>query len=413
MSSLLGILGLFTLLSTALLLSENRSAINIKTVLYGLIFQLIFALFILKTPFGAPIFSFLDQSINILIGFSSSGSDFLFKSYIDGVGFHPGLINFAFSTLPTIIFFSSLVAVLYHFGILQTIIKFIARRMQLTLGTSGSETLSVAGNIFLGQTESPLMVRPFVSKMTKSELMAVMTGGFATVSGGVLAIYVSWLTNIQGIAGHLLAASVMSAPAALVVAKIIYPETEESQTMGNVNVNIEQTNINAMEALSNGATDGLKLAANIAAMLIAFISFVAMVNYFLSFGGTSMEEIFGIIFRPLAWTMGVPWNEAQLVGMLMGKKIVLTELVAYGDLQNLIRDGMISERSAIISTYALCGFSNFAFSTLPTIIFFSSLVAVLYHFGILQAIIKFIARRMQLTLGTSGSETLSVAGHLF
>ena len=360
MGSLLGILGLFTLLSIALLLSENRSAINIKTVLYGLMFQLIFALFILKTPFGAPIFSFLDQSINILIGFSSSGSDFLFKSYIDGVGFHPGLINFAFSTLPTIIFFSSLVAVLYHFGILQAIIKFIARRMQLTLGTSGSETLSVAGNIFLGQTESPLMVRPFVSKMTKSELMAVMTGGFATVSGGVLAIYVSWLTDIQGIAGHLLAASVMSAPAALVVAKIIYPETEESKTMGDVNVNIEQTNINAMEALSNGATDGLKLAANIAAMLIAFISFVAMVNYFLSFGGTSMEEIFGIIFRPLAWTMGVPWNEAQLVGMLMGKKIVLTELVAYGDLQNLIRDGMISERSAIISTYALCGFSNFA-----------------------------------------------------
>ena len=345
MGSLLGILGLFTLLSIALLLSENRSAINLKTVLYGLIFQLIFALFILKTPFGAPIFSFLDKSINILIGFSSSGSDFLFKSYIDGVGFHPGLINFAFSTLPTIIFFSSLVAVLYHFGILQTIIKFIARRMQLTLGTSGSETLSVAGNIFLGQTESPLMVRPFVSKMTKSELMAVMTGGFATVSGGVLAIYVSWLTDIQGIAGHLLAASVMSAPAALVVAKIIYPETEESQTMGDVNVNIEQTNINAMEALSNGATDGLKLAANIAAMLIAFISFVAMVNYFLSFGGTSMEEIFGVIFRPLAWTMGVPWNEAQLVGMLMGKKIVLTELVA---------------RSAIISTYALCGFSNFA-----------------------------------------------------
>ena len=360
MGSLLGILGLFTLLSIALLLSENRSAINLKTVLYGLIFQLIFALFILKTPFGAPIFSFLDQSINILIGFSSSGSDFLFKSYIDGVGFHPGLINFAFSTLPTIIFFSSLVAVLYHFGILQTIIKFIARRMQLTLGTSGSETLSVAGNIFLGQTESPLMVRPFVSKMTKSELMAVMTGGFATVSGGVLAIYVSWLTDIQGIAGHLLAASVMSAPAALVVAKIIYPETEESQTMGDVNVKIEQTNINAMEALSNGATDGLKLAANIAAMLIAFISFVAMINYFLSFAGTSMEEIFGIIFRPLAWTMGVPWNEAQLVGMLMGKKIVLTELVAYGDLQNLIRDGMISERSAIISTYALCGFSNFA-----------------------------------------------------
>ena len=360
MSSFLGILGLFTLLAIAYLLSENKNAINYKTVVYGLIFQLLFALFILKTPFGAPIFSFLDTSINILISFSSSGSDFLFRSYIDGVGFHPGLVNFAFSTLPTIIFFSSLVAVLYHYGILQSVIKFIAKRMQQSLGTSGSETLSVAGNIFLGQTESPLMVRPFVGKMTNSELMAVMTGGFATVSGGVLAIYVSWLTDIPGIAGHLLAASVMSAPAALVVAKIIYPETQESKTMGDVDINIEQTNINAMEALSNGATDGLKLAANIAAMLIAFISFVAMVNYFLSFAGTSMEEIFGIVFRPLAWTMGVPWNEAQLVGMLMGKKIVLTELVAYGDLQTLIQEGAISQRSAIISTYALCGFSNFA-----------------------------------------------------
>jgi CNT family concentrative nucleoside transporter len=360
MSSFLGILGLFTLLAIAYLLSENKNAINYKTVVYGLIFQLLFALFILKTPFGAPIFSFLDTSINILISFSSSGSDFLFRSYIDGIGFHPGLVNFAFSTLPTIIFFSSLVAVLYHYGILQSIIKFIAKRMQQSLGTSGSETLSVAGNIFLGQTESPLMVKPFVGKMTNSELMAVMTGGFATVSGGVLAIYVSWLTDIPGIAGHLLAASVMSAPAALVVAKIIYPETQESKTMGDMNIKIEQTNINAMEALSNGATDGLKLAANIAAMLIAFISFVAMVNYFLSFAGTSMEEIFGIVFRPLAWTMGVPWNEAQLVGMLMGKKIVLTELVAYGDLQTLIQEGAISQRSAIISTYALCGFSNFA-----------------------------------------------------
>ena len=360
MSSFLGVLGLFTLLAIAYLLSENKNAINYKTVVYGLFFQLLFALFILKTPFGAPIFSFLDTSINILISFSSSGSDFLFRSYVDGVGFHSGLVNFAFSTLPTIIFFSSLVAVLYHYGILQSVIKFIAKRMQQSLGTSGSETLSVAGNIFLGQTESPLMVRPFVGKMTNSELMAVMTGGFATVSGGVLAIYVSWLTDIPGIAGHLLAASVMSAPAALVVSKIIYPETQESKTMGDVNINIEQTNINAMEALSNGATDGLKLAANIAAMLIAFISFVAMVNYFLSFAGTSMEEIFGIVFRPLAWTMGVPWNEAQLVGMLMGKKIVLTELVAYGDLQTLIQEGAISQRSAIISTYALCGFSNFA-----------------------------------------------------
>ena len=360
MSNFFGIIGVVTLLFIAFLLSENRKKINLKTIGFGLSFQFLFALFILKTPFGAPVFSFLDSSINTLINFSTYGSDFLFRSYVEGVGFHPSLTNFAFSTLPTIIFFSSLVAVLYHYGILQTVIRFIARQMQLTLGTSGSETLSVAGNIFLGQTESPLMVKPFVKNMTKSELMAVMTGGFATVSGGVLAIYVSWLSNIPGIAGHLLAASVMSAPAALVIAKIIYPENEKSETSGNINVTIEQTNINAMEALSNGATDGLKLAANIAAMLIAFISFVAMINYFLAFAGTSMEEIFGFIFRPLAWTMGIPWNEAQLIGMLMGKKIVLTELIAYGDLQNLIDNNLISDRSAIIATYALCGFSNFA-----------------------------------------------------
>ena len=360
MSNFFGIIGVVTLLFIAFLLSENKKKINLKTIAFGLSFQFLFALFILKTPFGAPVFSFLDSAINTLINFSTYGSDFLFRSYVEGVGFHPSLTNFAFSTLPTIIFFSSLVAVLYHYGILQTVIRFIARQMQLTLGTSGSETLSVAGNIFLGQTESPLMVKPFVKNMTKSELMAVMTGGFATVSGGVLAIYVSWLSNIPGIAGHLLAASVMSAPAALVVAKIIYPENEKSETSGNINVTIEQTNINAMEALSNGATDGLKLAANIAAMLIAFISFVAMINYFLAFAGTSMEEIFGFIFRPLAWTMGIPWNEAQLIGMLMGKKIVLTELIAYGDLQNLIDNNLISDRSAIIDTYALCGFSNFA-----------------------------------------------------
>lgn len=359
MGNLSGLIGIFTLLFIAFLLSENKKNINIKTVALGLGLQFIFAVFILKTPFGTPIFSFLDKAITTLISFSDAGANFLFTSYVDGVGFHPGLINFAFKTLPTIIFFSSLVSVLYHFGIIQILVKFIARAMQKTMGTSGSETLSVAGNIFLGQTESPLMVRPFIDKMTKSELMAVMTGGFATVSGGVLAIYVSWLSNIPGIAGHLLAASVMSAPAALVIAKIIYPETEVSDTMGDLNINIKQSHTNGMEALSTGATDGLKLAANIAAMLIAFISFVAMINFFLAFLGTSMEAIFGFIFRPLAWTMGVPWNEAQIVGMLMGKKIVLTELIAYGDLQRIISDGMISERTAIISTYALCGFSNF------------------------------------------------------
>ena len=231
--------------------------------------------------------------------------------------------------------------------------------MQKTMGTSGSETLCVSGNIFVGQTEAPLMVRPFINKMTRSELMAVMTGGFATAAGGVLAIYVMWLSDIPGIAGHLLAASVMSAPGAMVIAKIIYPETEESETMGDLNVPVEQSSTNAMEALGDGATTGLKLAANVAAMLVAFISLVAMLNYLLSFVGTSMEEILAMIFKPLAWSMGVPWSEAGSLGMLMGKKIVFTELIAYGDLKDLMSSGEISDRTAIIASYALCGFANF------------------------------------------------------
>ena len=231
--------------------------------------------------------------------------------------------------------------------------------MQKTMGTSGSETLSVSANIFVGQTEAPLMIRPFISKMTKSEIMAVMTGGFATVAGGVLAIYVTWLSEIPGIAGHLLAASVMSAPAAMVMAKIIYPETEISDTIGDLKIHIEQTNTNAMEALGNGATDGLKLAANVGAMLIAFISIVALINYLLGLAGTSLEGILGFVFRPLAWTMGVSWNEAQALGTLMGEKIVFTELIAYGDLKELKALGEISDRTAIIASYALCGFANF------------------------------------------------------
>ena len=186
-----------------------------------------------------------------------------------------------------------------------------------------------------------------------------MVGGFATVAGGIMAIYVKWLTDIPGIAGHLLAASVMSAPAALVVAKIIYPETQISETMGDLKIDVEKTSSNAMEALSNGATDGLKLAANVAAMLVAFISMVAMGNYLLGFANTSIDQILGLIFQPLAWTMGVPWEESAMMGTLMGKKIAFTELIAYGDLKVIMASGQISERTAIIASYALCGFANF------------------------------------------------------
>ena len=358
MERLTAFIGIFTLLGIAFLLSDNRKAINLKTVLSGIGLQFFLAFFILGTPFGEPIFRSLDNAITTLVSFSDSGSTFLFKSYVSG-SVHPSLENFAFRTLPTIIFFSSIISVLYHFGIIQKIVRVFAKIFQKTMFISGTESLSVSANIFLGQTEAPLMVRPFVNKMTKSELMAVMTGGFATAAGGILAIYVSWLSDIPGIAGHLLTASVMSAPAALVIAKIIYPEVDKSNTMGDLNVDIEQTTTNAMEALGNGATSGLKLAANIAAMLIAFLSFVAMINYLLLFFDTSMEAILGFIFKPLAWTMGVPWSEAGTLGMLMGKKIVLTELIAYGDLQKIIAEEQISERTAIIASYALCGFANF------------------------------------------------------
>ena len=354
-----GLIGIVVLLAIAFALSNNRKQINMRIIGWGLGLQAIFAIFILKTPIGGPLFGFLDKAVRKLVSFSDAGSDFLFKSFVPDVGYHDAMINFAFRALPVIIFFSSLMAVLYHFGIIQVIVKWIAKAMQKTMGTSGSETLCISANIFVGQTEAPLMVRPFISQMTKSELMAVMTGGFATVAGGILAIYVMWLADIPGIAGHLLAASVMSAPGALVMAKIIYPETETSETMGNLKITIDQKNTNAMEALGDGATIGLKLAANVGAMLVAFVSIVAMINYLLGFAGTSMESILGFIFKPLAWTMGVPWSEAGTLGTLMGEKIVFTELIAYGHLKELMSSGAISDRTAIIASYALCGFANF------------------------------------------------------
>jgi CNT family concentrative nucleoside transporter len=358
MSRLIGILGIFTLLAIAFAFSNNRKRINWRLVFWGLGLQWLFALFILKTPVGRPFFGGIDTFIKKLLSFSDAGSDFLFQSaagYVEGP-----LMNFAFRVLPTIIFFSALMAILYHLGIMQWIVKWIARGMQKTLKTSGAETLSVSANIFVGQTEAPLMIRPFINNMTKSELMAVMTGGFATVAGGVMAIYVKMLTDIPGIAGHLMAASIMSAPAALVVAKIIYPETEKSQTAGSVQINVEKTSDNAMEALSEGATQGLKLAANVGAMLVAFVAIIAMVNFLLGLVGLTLQDILGFIFRPLAWTMGVPWSEAGIFGTLLGEKIVLTELIAYSDLSTLRLEQAISERTAIIASYALCGFANFA-----------------------------------------------------
>ena len=355
-----GLIGILALLGIAYLLSNNRKAIKPRTVLWGLGLQLLFAIIILKIPFVKNQFSSIDGIFKKLISFSDAGSDFLFTSFIPDIGYHAAMVNFAFRALPVIIFFSSLIAVTYHFGIIQHIVKWVSKVMELSMKTSGAETLSISANIFVGQTEAPILIRPFINNMTKSELMAVMTGGFATAAGSVLALYVLWLKSIPGIAGHLLAASIMSAPAALVMAKIIYPETEQTDTSGRIQVTSHKQAENVMDALGQGATDGLKLAANVGAMLLAFVSMITMVNYLLVyFFSINMQEMMGVLFQPLAWSMGVPWNEAKILGTLMGEKIVLTELIAYSNLSELILNEQISERTAIISSYALCGFSNF------------------------------------------------------
>ena len=358
MNQFTGIIGIVVLLAIAYAMSDNRGKINYRTVAWGLALQIMFGVLILKTPIGRPIFSFVDKMISKLIGFADKGSEFVFGSQVNNIGFHPAFESIAFRLLPTIIFFSALISILYHYGIIQFVIKYISRLMQKTMRTSGAETLSVSANIFVGQTEAPLMIRPFVNNMTRSELAAVMIGGFATAAGGVLAIYAKWLDNIPGIAGHLMSASLMSAPAALVIAKIIYPETDKTNS-NPVQLESDKTSVNVMDALGNGTIIGLRLAVNVGAMLISFISIIALVNYFLGIFGLTIESILGIIFQPLAWAMGIPWNESSLVGSLMGKEIVFTEFVAFSDLKLLIANNQISERAAIITSYALCGFANF------------------------------------------------------
>ena len=359
MENYTGILGIIVLLGIAFLLSNNKTLINKNIIFWGLGLQISFAIIILKTSFGKALFFYFNILIVKLISFADAGSDFLFTSFIPDVGYDQALINFAFRALPVIIFFSSLIAATYHIGVIQIIIKNIANVMEKTMKTSGAETLSISANIFVGQTEAPILIRPYISKMTNSELMTVMVGGFSTVAGSVMALYVTWLNNIPEIAGHLLAASVMSAPAALMVAKIIYPETKSYQSINSNNIKLKSQDNNLVDAIGRGAIDGLKLAANVAAMLIAFISLVAMINFILGLLGTSMQEMLGLLFKPLAWTMGIPWADAKIVGTLMGEKIVLTELIAFRDLSDYVSNNTISERSVIIASYALCGFANF------------------------------------------------------
>lgn len=381
----ISVLGTVVLVGIAWLCSMNRKRINWKTVGVGIALQVILALIVLVSPPGRWFFSKMNDVIVKMLSFSEDGAKFLFGNLIYnyvpvGVLENYDFIQtakavaysgafFAFSVLPTIIFFSSLMSVMYYLGVMQVIVLAFAKVMTRFMGVSGAESLSCSANIFVGQTEAPLLVRPFVNDMTMSELLAVMTGGMATIAGGVMAAYVGMLKDyFPNIAGHLLTASVMSAPAALVMAKIILPETEESKTAGVVKIHYEKTDANIIDAAANGATVGLQLAINVAACLIAFMSILALLNFLIGiFGGwfgmagLSLQKIFGFVFAPLAWIMGVPWKDCAVIGNLMGVKTALNEFVAYFDFAVFIKQnpGVLAERSMIIATYALCGFSNF------------------------------------------------------
>jgi len=384
---LFAIMGITCLIGIAYLFSNNRKNIDWRLVGIGISLQVIFAIFVLRIPGGEMVFNTIGKFFVQLINFTFEGAIFVFgflasqaqtdkiiPQNLQNQGF--GFI-FAFQVLPTIIFFSSLMTVLYHLGIMQKIVQGMAWIMAKTMKVSGAESLSVAANVFVGQTEAPLVVRPYVSTMTQSELLTLMVGGMATIAGGVLAAYVNILGGSDTLmqiyyAKHLLSASVMAAPATMVIAKILIPETQISETKGTIKLKVEKTTANVIDAAATGAADGLKLALNVAAMLLAFIALIAMLNYILGGIGSitglntilgkplSMNIILGYALSPIPWIIGVPWNDAVNVGSLIGEKIVVNEFIAYLDLSNMIKNGILSDKAIIISTYALCGFANFA-----------------------------------------------------
>ncbi len=362
------VLGLAVLLLIAWLLSTDRHRVAWRVVLWGTALQILFALFILKTPVGAGFFDGVNRVVVALLGFTVDGAQFVFGNLVwNNVPVGTGEVGQG--ALPTIIFFSSLMTVLYHLGIMQLAVKGVAWVMQRTMRTSGAETLSAAGNIFVGQTEAPLLIKPFVDRMTQSELMAVMTGGFATVAGGVLAAYVGiLLAYFPDIAGHLIAASVMSAPAALVVAKLMVPEDGTPETAGSLEINVERPDVNVIDAAARGASEGLFLALNVGAMLLAFIALIYLLNGLLGWAtgligleGITLEQILGYVLAPLAWLMGVSWTDAPAVASLLGVKTVLNEFFAYFQLAGTLGGPTgLEPRSIIIATYALSGFANFS-----------------------------------------------------
>ena len=376
-----GVLGMVSLLLVAFLFSANRKGINWKTVAIGLGAQLILAIGVLKVGFIKSAFEFVGNLFVLVLDFTRAGSEFLLGGMmnVDSFGF-----IFLFQVLPTIIFFSALTSLLFYLGVIQIIVKGLATLLTKILQISGAESLSVAGNIFLGQTEAPLMIKAYLEKMNKSEILLVMVGGMATVAGGVLAAYIGFLGGNDPVlrlefAKHLLAASVMAAPGAIVISKILYPQTEKIDTA--VEVSKEKIGSNILDAIATGTTEGLKLAANVAAMLLVFIAFIAMINYTLGWIGGwsglntvianntpynqfSLETILGIIFSPLMWLIGVAKEDMMLMGQLLGIKLAASEFVGYiqlAELKNMANDIHFTyQKSVIMATYMLCGFANFA-----------------------------------------------------
>lgn len=356
-------IGFLFLIAIAFLLSENRKKINYRTVAWGIGLQFLAFFLVIGIPglgVGGPfkfVFNGANDFVNAIIEYTGEGTKFLFGPLSDTKQW--GGIIFAIHILPTIVFTATLMAVFYHIGIMQKIVRVMAWCMYRTMRVSGAESLSNAANVFLGQTEAPLVIKPYIDGMTRSELLAIMVGGMASTAGGVLVAYVSFLNEmIPDIAGHLLGASVLSAPASFCIAKILIPETEKPETLGELPKDSVALDSNIFEAAARGASEGLQLALNVGAMLLAFIALIALVNGALShLGGLSMQQIFAWVFKPFAFLMGVPWDEAARAGTLLGEKTVFNEFVAY---MHLAQAKDLSVRSTTILAYALCGFANFS-----------------------------------------------------
>ncbi|HSA07351.1 MAG TPA: nucleoside transporter C-terminal domain-containing protein [Candidatus Gastranaerophilales bacterium] len=382
MDKFFGLFGIIIILGIAFLMSRDKKAIDWKLVGTGLGLQLIIAVFVLKIPYGKVLFEHIGNLIKHLLAFADKGGEFVFGVLVNKpavfdqiFGAGSGFI-FAFKIIPTIIFVAVLVNIAYHIGLMQRIVSFVAKIVYKLMGVSGSEALSNVSSAFVGQVEAQIMIKPYVSGMTKSELLASMTGSMACIAGGVMAIYISLGVPAE----YLLAASLMAAPGALVISKIVYPETQKSETRGEINLEVKKTHANLIDAISHGASDGMRISINVIAMLIGFLALISMIDGLLGytggvlgniapvlginwidFSGLSLKTILGSVFSLLAWLMGVPWSETLTVGSLMGTKMAINEFVAYMDLAPIIKgtsDIALSEKSVVIASFALCGFAN-------------------------------------------------------